>query len=120
HSAGLLAAVSIRQQYAGHAKQAVLALVNSGPIRPRYAIVVDDDVNIRDLEELMWAICTRTDPVRDSQIITRYATNELDPAIPPWGNNFQSREIIDATRPWEWRDQFPKSVDVSPDLWQAV
>lgn len=117
---GLLTVVSIQQQYPGHARQAGLALVNGGGHRPRYAIVVDDDVNIRDLEELIWALCTRTDPVRDIQIVTRMESTALDPIIPPGEEPLMSRAVIDATRPFEWIDRFPKTVDVSPELRQRV
>jgi 4-hydroxy-3-polyprenylbenzoate decarboxylase len=119
-SGGLLTVVSIEQQYPGHAKQAGLALVNGGGHRPRYAVVVDDDVNIHDLEELVWVICTRSDPEKDIQVITRMESTHLDPIIPPDGEPLMSRAIIDATRPFEWIDTFPKAVSVSPELREQV
>lgn len=117
---GHLALVSIQQQYPGHAKQAGLALVNGPGHRPRYAVVVDEDVNIRDLQEVLWVICTRTDPVRDIEIITRTTSSPVEPIIPPWEHDLMSRAVIDATRPFEWRDQFPKTVEVSPELRREV
>ena len=119
-SGGLLQVISVQQQYPGHARQAGLALLNGGGHRPRYAVVVDDDINIRDLEELIWAICTRSDPVKDIEILRRMESTPLDPIIPPWEHEMMSRALIDATRPYEWRDQFPKSVDVTPELRQDV
>ncbi|HEY3115909.1 MAG TPA: UbiD family decarboxylase, partial [Chloroflexota bacterium] len=113
---GHLAAVSIEQQYPGHAMQAGLALSGGPGHRPRYAIVVDDDVNIRDLPELLWAMCTRTDPIKDIHIIERTTSSPVEPIIPAWENNLMSRCIIDATRPYEWKDQFPKTVDIAPEL----
>lgn len=117
---GQFVAISMQQQYPGHAKQAGLALLNGPGHRPRYAIVVDDDVNIRDLEELLWAVCTRSDPVKDITIITRTTSSPVEPIIPAWENDLMSRVLIDATRPYEWKDQFPKTVDVSPELRQQV
>jgi len=76
---GLMTVVSIEQQYPGHAKQAGLALVNGGGHRPRYAIVVDEDVNIRDTDEVLWAICTRSDPATDINVVTRMESTHLDP-----------------------------------------
>ena len=107
-------------QSPGHARQAGLALVNGSGHRPRYAIVVDDDVNIRDLQEVIWVLCTRTDPVKDLQVITRTTSSPVEPAIPPWENNLMSRAVIDATRPFEWIDQFPKTVEVGPELRKQV
>jgi 4-hydroxy-3-polyprenylbenzoate decarboxylase len=113
---GHVAVVAIEQQYPGHAMQAGLAVVNSGGHRPRYAIVVDDDVDIRNPEHLMWAVTTRTDPVKDVHFITRTTSSPVEPAIPPWEHDLMSRAIVDATRPYEWIDKFPPTVDVSPDL----
>ncbi|MPZ15752.1 MAG: UbiD family decarboxylase [Chloroflexi bacterium] len=117
---GHLAIVSIQQQYPGHAKQAGLALANNSGHRPRYAVVVDDDVNIRDLQEVLWVLCTRSDPIKDIEIITRTTSSPVEPIIPPWENDLMSRAIIDATRPFEWLDKFPKTVEVSPELREHV
>lgn len=117
---GHLAVVSIEQQYPGHAMQAALTMVNNSGHRPRYAVVVDDDVNIRDIQEVLWVIATRTDPIKDIHIIPRTTSSPVEPAIPPWEHDLMSRAIIDATRPWEWRDKFPKTVDVSPELRQHI
>lgn len=93
-----------------------LTLANSAGHRPRYVIVVDDDVNIRDPVQLLWAVTTRTDPIKDIHVIPRTASSETEPAIPPWEGNMMSRCILDATRPYEWIDRFPKTVDVSDEL----
>jgi len=69
--------------------------------------VVDEDIDITDLNEVMWAVCTRSDPERSLDIIHRAWSGPLDPAIEPGKKGFNSRLIIDATRPWEWKDDFP-------------
>lgn len=117
---GLMTVVSIQQQYPGHAKQAGLALVNGGGHRPRYAIVVDEDINIRDTDEVLWAICTRSDPSRDFEVVTRMESTQLDPLVRAEEEPFMSRAVIDATRPYHWIDEFPKAVSVSPDLRRRV
>lgn len=117
---GQLAVISIQQQFPGHAMQAGLTMANSAGHRPRYVIVVDEDVDIRNPVELLWAVTTRTDPIKDIHVIPRTASSETEPAIPPWEGNMMSRCILDATRPYEWIDKFPKTVDVSPELRERV
>jgi 4-hydroxy-3-polyprenylbenzoate decarboxylase len=62
---------------------------------------------------VLWAIATRCDPERDVTIVPRTWSGPLDPIIPAERKGFNSRLIIDATRPWEWRDQFPAVVGLS-------
>lgn len=116
HEAGgsrLLVAVSIKQRYPGHATQAghVASQCHIGAYCGRYVIVVDDDVDVSDLEELMWAVCTRSDPATSIDIINRAWSTPLDPRISPEdkskGRLWNSRAIIDATRPFDWKDSFP-------------
>src|SRR5437762_13987517 len=58
----------------------------------------------------MWAVVTRSDPERSLDIINRAWSGPLDPAIEPDLKGHNSRMIIDATRPWEWRDKFPIAI----------
>lgn len=108
--------VAIRQRYPGHARQAAVVATqcHAGAYLGRFTVVVDEDVDVMNLEEVMWAICTRCDPEQDIEIIRRCWSGPLDPAIPPGQKGFNSRAIIDATRPWEWRDQFPEVAQSSP------
>ena len=87
----------------------------------RYVIVVDEDVDPTDLQEVIWALSTRSDPASGIDIIRRAPSNPLDPLIKkPTNAYFSSRAIIDACRPYEWRNEFPKSVVVSKDLEDKV
>jgi 4-hydroxy-3-polyprenylbenzoate decarboxylase len=61
----------------------------------------------------MWAVVTRSDPERSLDIIHRAWSGPLDPAIRPEEKGHNSRLIIDATKPWEWRDKFP--IPIGPD-----
>jgi UbiD family decarboxylase len=105
-----LTVISIRQRYPGHAKQAAMiaSQCRSGAYLGRYVVVVDEDIDITNSEEVIWAICTRSDPSRSIDILRRCWSGPLDPAIPRDESGFNSRAIIDATRPYEWRDKFPK------------
>jgi 4-hydroxy-3-polyprenylbenzoate decarboxylase len=110
--------VAIRQRYPGHAKQAAV-LASQAPgtsYLGRYVVVVDNDIDITDPHHVLWAMDTRVDPERDIEIIPRCWSGPLDPIIPPERKGFNSRAIIDATRPYEWRDQFPKPARVSARL----
>jgi 4-hydroxy-3-polyprenylbenzoate decarboxylase len=76
----------------------------------RYAIVVDEDVDVTNMDDVLFAVFTRTDPERSIEILKRCWSGPLDPAIPPERHGFNSRAVIDACRPWEWRDRFPPAI----------
>ena len=105
----LFNAVSIEQRYAGHARQVghLAATVHAGAYLGRYVIVVDDDIDVMDLNDVVWAMSTRSDPVESIDIIKRAWSGPLDPRIPKDRKGLSSRAIIDATRPFEWRADFP-------------
>jgi 4-hydroxy-3-polyprenylbenzoate decarboxylase len=77
-------------------------------------VVVDEDIDVTDLEQVVWAMCTRSDPERSIDFIKRAWSGPLDSAIRPEEKGFNSRALIDATRPWEWRDRFPMVNAPSP------
>jgi 4-hydroxy-3-polyprenylbenzoate decarboxylase len=120
-TARLLLGVAIAQRYPGHAKQAghIAAMCHAGAYAGRYVIVVDDDIDVSNLEELIWAVLTRSDPATSIDIITGAWSTPLDPRIEPErkakGDFTNSRAVIDACRPWHWRDQFPKVNALSPE-----
>jgi 4-hydroxy-3-polyprenylbenzoate decarboxylase len=121
HPAGgtrLFNVVAIRQMFAGHAKQAgaVATQCRAGAYLGRYTIVVDEDVDPTDLYDVVWAMSTRVDPERDLDILRRCWSGPLDPIIPLEEKGFNSRAIIDATRPYEWRDKFPAVAEASPEV----
>lgn len=113
-----LTIVAIRQRYPGHAKQAALVAsqCRAGAYLGRYVIVVDEDVDIYDTEEVLWALCTRGDPERSIDILHRCWSGPLDPAVPKDRKGFNSRAILDGTRPFEWRDEFPPVSGISITL----
>jgi UbiD family decarboxylase len=116
HEAGgsrQLTAVSIKQRYPGHARQAghLAATCRSAAYAGKFVIVVDDDIDVSNLEELIWAVCTRSDPANSIDFIRNAWSTPLDPSIAPerkaQGDFTNSRAIIDACRPFHWKDQYP-------------
>src|SRR6516164_2543987 len=120
-TARLLLGVAIKQRYPGHAKQAghMAAMCHAGAYAGRYVIVVDDDIDVSNLEELVWALLTRSDPATSIDIIHGAWSTPLDVRIEPerkaMGDNTNSRAVIDACRPWHWRDAFPKVNAPTPE-----
>ena len=119
-SARLLLVIAIKQRYPGHARQAghIASMCHVGAYCGRYTIVVDDDIDVSNLEEVVWALITRSDPATSIDIIRNAWSTPLDPRIEPErkavGDNTNSRAIIDACRPWHWRDKFPAVNAPSP------
>ncbi|HWO42779.1 MAG TPA: UbiD family decarboxylase [Candidatus Eisenbacteria bacterium] len=114
--------VAIKQRYPGHAKQAALVACqcHPGAYLGRYVVVVDEDIDITNLNEVVWAICTRSDPVTSVDILRRTWSGPLDPIIPPGRKGTNSRMIIEAVRPYEWRDRFPEISQISDDTRDKV
>lgn len=119
HPAGasrMLGIVAIRQRYPGHARQAGLlaSQCHANAYLGRFTVVVDDDIDITDLQEVVWAMTTRCDPETDLEILRRCWSGPLDPVIPQGKKGFNSRVVVDACRPYEWMKDFPAVVGLSP------
>jgi UbiD family decarboxylase len=102
--------VSIKQLYGGHAKQAgmVAAHCHAGAYCNRWTIVVDDDINPANIDEVIWAMCTRVDTREDIDIIEGGWSSALDPMCYDGDHDRRNgRIIIDATRPFRRKDTFP-------------
>ncbi len=121
HEAGgsrLFTIVSIQQRYAGHARQAGLlaSQVHSGAYVGRYVVVVDEDIDPANTQDVLWAIATRSEPERSVEIVRRAWSSSADPALPVNQKQFNSRCIIDACKPYEWKDKFYPVAETSPEL----
>ena len=118
----LIIVVAIKQRYPGHARQAALlaSSCQSGARVGRFVIVVDDDIDPSNTSDVLWALATRSDPERSIEIIRRCWNSPIDPVLPPNAFPYNSRALIDACRPYEWKDEFPKVVEVSTDLRHSV
>lgn len=122
HEAGggrMWTTVSIKQMYAGHAKQAglIASQCHAGAYANRFTVVVDDDINPADMDQVVWAMCTRTDPREDVEILRGCWSTALDPmSYPDDKHVINSRLVIDACRPYHNLDKFPKTCESSPEL----
>ena len=116
--------VAIRQRYAGHAKQAghILNQCGVGAYMSRYSVVVDEDIDPSNLQEVMWAVATRTDPVSDIDIIQRGMGSKNDPMFVAYryAAPFSSKAIIDACRPFDHLHEFPDVAEASRELQEKV
>jgi 4-hydroxy-3-polyprenylbenzoate decarboxylase len=91
-----LAIMSIKKQYPGQAKKVMMGLWGMGQLAlTKMFIVVDHDVNVHDMNDVIWAVTTRADAARDTIIINNTPTDTLDPASPLV--NLGSKLGIDAT-----------------------
>ncbi len=113
--------ISIKQAYAGHAKQAALlaASCQSGSYLGRFVVVVDEDIDPTNLDEVIWAMCTRCDPAEDIDFIRKHWSGPLDPRLPR-GVTWNSRAVIDACRPFDRLGDFPPVVRASDELRRTV
>jgi 4-hydroxy-3-polyprenylbenzoate decarboxylase len=92
-----IAIVSIKKRYPGQAKKVMMGLWGMGQLSlTKILIVVDEDISVHDLNDVIWAVTTRTDPKRDTMLIENAPTDSLDPASPLL--NLGSKMGIDATK----------------------
>jgi 3-polyprenyl-4-hydroxybenzoate decarboxylase len=87
-------------------------------------VVVDDDVDPSDLADVMWAITTRCEPAEQVDIVRNAWSSALDPRIPAdakeRGTSSHSKLIIEAVRPFAWKDRFPPTSALSHDEASAI
>jgi UbiD family decarboxylase len=125
HCHTLMIVVSLKQRYAGHAMKALttVAKFNTGASMYRYYVAVDDDIDPLDLKQVIWAMCTRVDPGESIEVINSW-TSDLDPRLPPEkrdkGDFTMSRMLIDACKPFPWRDRFPLANKFSTEMRKAT
>ena len=116
--------VSIKQRYPGHARQAahILAQCGVGAYMSRYSVVVDEDIDPANLQEVMWAVATRTDPEIDIDIVKRGYGSKNDPMhiASRYRSTFNSKAIIDACRPYDYLKEFPEVAEASKPLQEAT
>ena len=111
--------VAVKQMYAGHSKQVglIAAQCHAGAYANKYVIVVDDDIDPSNMNDVIWAMCTRVDPRDDLDVIKGAWSTTLDPtSYPPEERRLNARVVIDACRPWLRRDTFPKVARNTPGL----
>jgi 4-hydroxy-3-polyprenylbenzoate decarboxylase len=124
--ARLFNVISIKQQFAGHSRQAgmIASQCRSGAYIGRYTVVVDEDIDPSNLGEVIWAISTRTNPDRAIEIIRWTRSSSADPAVSPDLKEedahstafYTSKAIIDACWPYEWRKRAYPIAQISDSL----
>jgi 4-hydroxy-3-polyprenylbenzoate decarboxylase len=124
-----MAVVSMKKQYPGHAKRVMMGVWSflRQFMYTKFVIVTDDDVNVRDWQDVIWAMTTRMDPARDTTIVERTPIDYLDFASPVSG--LGSKMGFDATNKWpgeterEWGtpirmdDAVKKRID---EIWEQL
>ena len=124
-----MAVVSMRKEYPGHAKRVMLGIWSflRQFMYTKFIIVTDEDVDVRNWEDVIWAMTTRMDPRRDSVFIDNTPIDYLDFASPVAG--LGSKVGMDATNKWEgetdreWGTSIQMSEDVKTkvdDLWDSL
>ncbi len=117
-----IAVVSIRKAYPGHAKRAMMGIWSflGQFMYTKWIIVVDEDINIRDWKDVMWAISTRMDPVRDITQMQNTPIDYLDFARPQSG--LGGKVGLDATNKWppETNREWGKKIRMSDEVIKTV
>lgn len=121
-----LAVISIKKSYPGHAKRVMLGTWSflRQFMYTKFVIVVDEDVDARNWQDVIWALTTRMDPLRDTTLIDNTPIDYLDFASPVSG--LGSKMGLDATNKWpgetdrEWGSPIQKDADISAKMSQLM
>ncbi|MDP2102302.1 MAG: 4-hydroxy-3-polyprenylbenzoate decarboxylase [Methylotenera sp.] len=124
-----MAVVQIKKSYPGHAKPVMFGIWSflRQFMYTKFIVVVDDDVNIRNWQEVIWAITTRVDPIRDTLLVNNTPIDYLDFASPVSG--LGSKMGIDATNKWpgetsrEWGSPITMPAEVKTkvdEIWKSL
>jgi UbiD family decarboxylase len=123
HVAQLMTVIALRQRYAGHAKRAGL-IAAAQSYMGRIVVTVDEDVDPSNLADVMWAIATRCEPSEQVDIVRNAWSSALDPRVTPAdrsrGQTSHSKLILDACKPFGWRDEFPRTSALSQEEARAI
>ena len=124
HGYGMMV-ISLKQKYAGHAKQAALIAAGSRSANIiRFIVTVDEDIDPYNIMEVTWAIGTRCDPERDIEIIRDGWSGPIDPLLTEEqrarSDMTTAKVLINACRPLYRRREFPPVVAVSHELKEKI
>jgi UbiD family decarboxylase len=114
--------VAIKQMYGGHAKQAglIASQCHAGAYANRFVVVVDDDIDPADMNQVVWAMCTRFEPREGMEVLRGCWSTALDPMAYSHDDPRNARIVIDACRPWNRRDTFPIVARSSRELDEKI
>jgi 4-hydroxy-3-polyprenylbenzoate decarboxylase len=117
-----MAVISIRKAYPGHAKRVMFGLWSflRQFMYTKFIVVTDDDVDIRDWKEVIWAITTRMDPVRDTTLVEHTPIDYLDFASPVSG--LGGKMGLDATNKWpgETNREWGRTITMPAEVQEKV
>jgi len=117
-----LLVVSIDKGFPGHARKVMMGMMSQGMLAlTKTVVVVDEDVDVHDEAEVLWAVTSRMDAARDVEIIERAPLDHLEHAAPMTA--FGGKMGIDATRPWEgegFEREWPDEIEMSDDVQERV
>ena len=117
-----MAVISMKKQYPGHAKRVMFGTWSflRQFMYTKFVIVVDDDVDVRNWQDVIWAITTRMDPARDLTLLENTPIDYLDFASPVSG--LGSKVGFDATNKWpgETNREWGRTIAMSPEVVKKV
>jgi UbiD family decarboxylase len=123
HVAQLMTVIALQQRYAGHSKRAAL-IAAAQSYMGRIVVTVDEDVDPSNLADVMWAIATRCEPSEQVDIVKSAWSSGLDPRITPEarsrGETSHSKLIIDACKPFGWKDRYPRTSALTAEEARAI
>jgi 4-hydroxy-3-polyprenylbenzoate decarboxylase len=123
HVSSLMTVVALKQRYDGHAKRAAMIAAGNAYMG-RIVVVVDEDIDPSNLNDVLWALATRCEPSESVDIVRNGWSSPLDPRIAPpdkaRGVTANSKILLDATRPYAWKDEFPRPSALSTEEARAI
>ncbi len=124
--AGKMIVVSLKQMYAGHARQAAMMAASNPALAylTKWFIVVDDDVDPSNIREVTWAMATRCEPFEDIDFVRNCWGSGLDARLPP--EKVKARQfdhsiaLVLAVKPFSWIKDFPKDIKLPPETLKKI
>ncbi len=117
-----MAVVSMKKQYPGHAKRVMMGVWSflRQFMYTKFIIVTDDDIDVRNWQDVIWALTTRMDPVRDTTLVENTPIDYLDFASPVSG--LGSKMGLDATNKWEGETEreWGSAITMDPEVKERI
>jgi len=115
--------ISIKQQYAGHIAQTLSSAAQcpAGAYFTKWIIAVDEDVDPTDINQVLWALSTRSNPVDDIDFQRKTWSTGLDTSqFPPENRPYGSKALIDACKPHKYLAEYPRRTMVRRPVYDRV
>jgi len=115
--------ISIKQQYAGHIAQTLSSAAQcpAGAYFTKWIIAVDEDVDPTDINQILWALSTRANPVDDIDFQRKTWSTGLDTSqFPPENRPYGSKALIDACKPHKYLAEYPRRTMVRKPVYDRV